>query len=1013
MTVSIHSGSSSYTVSSSGDINDVFVVEKGMGTVTINGFVGVGPGTSPSASVQANMDVLKFIGSGLDAKNMVLTVSGSDLVIQFEDPNNLNHMIPDTMVILKNFSLYDLDNIPHSGSVIGNILFNGQNEGAGSMFQVSSGHMTGSDASKSLFSGMTDNYDVANSAPMNSLFNSSTTSFLSEGNDTVNNSATLSGNDTINGMGGNDTIYGGKGDDTIRGGKGDDKIFGQDGKDILEGNEGKDTIYGGGNKDTIFGGDGNDVIYGDYGNKGPKNPGPTTETHKVTQKITGGESDWSSKGVTLKAYNADGSAGEVTYGNNTEGVWLGVKGETTPGPLYDDEIGYDPLKGKSEKLVMEFGKDVSSAKVDLTYFYGVKSGADGNIVIDNHKVNEVLHWDAFDNGNKVGSGDVINNKTTSSDFSFDIKLSGNKVFDKVEFTAKPYDNASTNSLDNGQGSYKNDSSDFGIKAVTICYNETTTIPGPPAAETEPGAADLIFGNAGNDCISGNEGDDVIHGDDLEHQATYGSQAIHLGSHASDQSSFKSSWMQDAVKITTYDQNGNATVVDATNSAGTLAVIPAGIGVAGNTTGSGSPDPETGYDPRSGKTEGLNINFGHLVLSATFGLSQFYDAASGVDQGKNEVMQFFFYREGELVTKALVDADGTVSDASILSTVHHGGGLVDVVVNSSVLFDEVKIVGMPYDNPGGGIDSAGQGSITVDSSDASLQFVDYTYRTESNPAGFDDKINGDGGNDQLYGDQGNDTIHGNDGNDFISGGTGDDCLFGDKGNDTMHGDDGKDTMNGGDGNDVMFGDGGDDIMNGDAGNDMMFGYTGNDKMYGGDGDDQIFGEQGNDYSQGGKGNDIFDMGSGNDISYGNEGNDTFIGDYRLFKEIYTANPVLYTTPGTPKMFADAGHDFFDGGSGVNTIDLRGTGSHLIDGAGPSNWLIHIDNGTAAGLDITHSNYLSYLGAGNIIDVHALSNHLDSGYVKVTLTGSDNPGENGLAEIDFVSVQKIHIEDGQIL
>ncbi|HXF90628.1 MAG TPA: calcium-binding protein, partial [Candidatus Nitrosotenuis sp.] len=519
-----------YVASTDPNTNDVFVIEKGIGTVVIDGFIGIGPGASPSAAVKAKMDVLKFMGEGLDAKNMILTVNGSDLVIQFEDPSNPNHVIADTMVVLTNFSLYNLDNIPASGphAAIGNILFDGQNEGPGKMFQSSGMH----DNTQPLFADMMDNYDVANSAPMNSLFNKSTVSFLSEGNDTINNPSMTSGHDVINGMGGNDTIYGGNGDDVIRGGKGNDKIFGQDGKDSLYGDEGKDTIYGGGNSDTIYGGTGDDVIYGDYGNKAPMSS-PSPETKTVTQKVTGDADAWADAGFELKAFKADGSVGVVTYGNAQEGIWLGVQGETTPGPLYDDEIGYDPKLKGSEKLVVDFNKDVHKAVVDLTYFYGVKSGADGNITIDNHKVNEVLHWEAYDDGVKVGSGDIINNQTTNPNFSFTIQLSGGKVFDTVEFSAKPYDNAKTSVIDNGQGGYTHDSSDFGIKAITICYKET--VPPQPNPETEPGAADVIFGNAGNDQIHGNQGDDIIHGDDLEHQASYGSQDVHLGSHAMDQS----------------------------------------------------------------------------------------------------------------------------------------------------------------------------------------------------------------------------------------------------------------------------------------------------------------------------------------------------------------------------------------------------------------------------------------------------------------------------------------------
>ncbi|HXF91011.1 MAG TPA: calcium-binding protein, partial [Candidatus Nitrosotenuis sp.] len=445
-------------------------------------------------------------------------------------------------------------------------------------------------------------------------------------------------------------------------------------------------------------------------------------------------------------------------------------------------------------------------------------------------------------------------------------------------------------------------------------------------------------------------------------------------------------------------------------------------VAGNTTpGSSGPNDETGYNPTTGRSETLVINFGHLVLAATLGLSRFYSAAEGADQGKNEVMKLDFYREGEIVGSALVASDGTVSDATILSTVDTGNGLLEVKI-SNLEFDEIKISGLPYDDPNQpGIDANGQGNIINDSSDASLMYIDYTYRTESNPAGFDDKIWGDDGNDQLYGDQGNDEIHGGNGNDFISGGTGDDKLFGDAGNDVMHGDDGQDDMHGGSGNDIMFGDGGHDVMHGDAGNDMMFGYTGKDEMYGGDGDDFIYGEQDDDYAEGGNGKDTFDMGTGNDKAYGQAGDDTYIHDMRLFvrdpvtNAPYVEHPTLYDEnmpASTLKQFVDAGLDFFDGGTGVDTIDLRGTASPMTEG--PSNWLIHIDT-AEGGINITAANFDDYQAymMGNVLDINALSGGMNSGFIETTLGGSDNASENGLARLDFINVERILIEDGQIV
>jgi len=62
-----------------------FVVHQGDGIVTIADFGGVGTGTTPTASVIAEVDTLQFAGAGLSASSMTLTQQGSDLHITFAD----------------------------------------------------------------------------------------------------------------------------------------------------------------------------------------------------------------------------------------------------------------------------------------------------------------------------------------------------------------------------------------------------------------------------------------------------------------------------------------------------------------------------------------------------------------------------------------------------------------------------------------------------------------------------------------------------------------------------------------------------------------------------------------------------------------------------------------------------------------------------------------------------------------------------------------------------------------
>jgi hypothetical protein len=157
-------------------------------TVTITDFGGVGRGTNPSPETIAEVDTLKFEGANLTAENLILLQTGSDLQITFEG-------VPGTQVILQDFAIENLDNLPKG---IGNILFKDD-----TMIQ--------------------DSFDVINvDADPNQVFNRNTVTFLngfdnhvrgfSNSNDAIDGQR---GNDELRGLGGNDILRGGLGDDTL------------------------------------------------------------------------------------------------------------------------------------------------------------------------------------------------------------------------------------------------------------------------------------------------------------------------------------------------------------------------------------------------------------------------------------------------------------------------------------------------------------------------------------------------------------------------------------------------------------------------------------------------------------------------------------------------------------------------------------------------------------------------------------------------------------------------------
>ncbi|MEH2074238.1 MAG: calcium-binding protein [Nostoc sp.] len=244
--------------------NDRFVYDLTGIVDVITDFGGIGKGSNPSAEVIASSDTLQFTGdpfTALTAQNLQLTQNGNNLEITFDGSAGRK-------VILQNFKLENLDNLPATSSrpAIGNILFDGQTS-------------------------ITDSFDVfdANST-QTTLFKRNTVTFLNDlsnnitgfdnSNDVINGQGGddiingLSGNDILRGDAGNDTLIGGAGNDTLNGGAGDNILDGGIGNDslsasssignnILNGGAGDDTLNASSSKgnNLLSGGDGNDYLY--------------------------------------------------------------------------------------------------------------------------------------------------------------------------------------------------------------------------------------------------------------------------------------------------------------------------------------------------------------------------------------------------------------------------------------------------------------------------------------------------------------------------------------------------------------------------------------------------------------------------------------------------------------------------------------------------------------------------------------------------------------------------------
>lgn len=225
------------TASSGGNDSNVYPVKvnRGDGTIAVEDFTGVGRGNNPSEEVLSTFDELVFKGADLVAKNLLLTQIGADLEVSFEG-------VDDTKVILKDFALENLDNLPIPGGQhgqVGNIVFGDSPQ-------------------------LQDNIDVFDAdSTQDKIWNRNTVTFLNDLDNDVRGFA--NSDDVINGQGGNDTILGLSGDDLLRGGDGDDILYAGVGADILMGNAGDDTLYLGRDRDvdTVIyrSGDGSDVIH--------------------------------------------------------------------------------------------------------------------------------------------------------------------------------------------------------------------------------------------------------------------------------------------------------------------------------------------------------------------------------------------------------------------------------------------------------------------------------------------------------------------------------------------------------------------------------------------------------------------------------------------------------------------------------------------------------------------------------------------------------------------------------
>lgn len=298
------------------------------------------------------------------------------------------------------------------------------------------------------------------------------------------------GNDTISASGGNDQIWGGAGADTVNGGTGNDSIWGDDsatvgGDDILNGDAGDDTIEGRAGNDTISGGIGNDTLYGGIGND-------IITGDADNDVLWGGDGDDTISG---------GTGNDGLHGENGNDIINGGDGTDI---LYGD-AGNDTLNGDNgnDTVYGGTGNDlVNGGDGDDTLM-----GEDGADTINGGNGNDKIFGDATDAG---GAADIIDggagNDTIEGRTGNDL-IHGGIGLDKIYGGVGDdtiYGDADNDTI------YGGDDNDtlYGDDGDDLLYGEI----GNDIIHGGNGI-DSIYGNEGNDTLYGEAGDDYLRGND--------------------------------------------------------------------------------------------------------------------------------------------------------------------------------------------------------------------------------------------------------------------------------------------------------------------------------------------------------------------------------------------------------------------------------------------------------------------------------------------------------------------
>ncbi|MEH2113027.1 MAG: calcium-binding protein [Nostoc sp.] len=753
---------------------DKFVYDMNYGgyssTYTITDFGGVGKGVTPSAAVIAEVDTIQFQGdSYYSAKNLLLTQNGNNVEITFED-------VFVTKVILQNFKLENLDNLPATSSrpAIGNILFDGQTS-------------------------ITDSFDVfnANSTQTN-LFNKNTVTFLNNldnnitgfdnSDDVVNGQG---GNDKIDGLSGNDLLRGGTGNDSLLGGEGDDSLFGDTGNDSLLGGEGDDSLLGGERDDILLGGTGNDTLLGGREND-------TLLGGAGDDRLTVGSSNLDTLGGDQLLSGDDGNdtLSASGYESRYEDPYYTSGNNTLNGGAGDDYLIVKFSKGNN-LLNGGDGNDTFSEYTSVNDTFSKYNT--GNDTVDGGQGDDLLSYNSYATR---GMTSTFNPTTNVGSITIDTNQFSYKNIERLNITGTGYDDYIVGSNGNDTldpGNTGNDTIDGGAGDDLLSYYnysgvgttsvfDATTNTGLITTDTNQVSYKNIerlniISGFGDDNIVGSNGNDTIDPGKAGNDTIDGGAGDDLLSY---------SYNSGGAGITsTFDATTNTGLI----TAGTRLVSYKNIERL-DITGTGYDDDIVGgngndtLDPGNSGNDTIDGGAGDDLLSylSDFGdgITSTFDATTNtglITSGRDRVS----YKNIERLEIA-----GTESDDNIV-----GSNGNDRITGSYASYEgygyyESEIIS------GNDIIDGGNGDDLLivhdkDGSDAITSIFNTTTNTGSITAGTNRVSYKNIERLEIIGTRYDDLIVGGNGNDTLNGGFGNDILIGGKGNDSLNGGSGIDTF----------------------------------------------------------------------------------------------------------------------------------------------------------------------------------------------------------------------------